>query len=73
MKEDFTEKTQHYDLIIACNGYQPILAYKRVLNPDGTYVMIGGSGAQMFQAMVFGPWISLTGSKKMGSFLQRPN
>ena len=73
MKEDFTEKTQRYDLIIACNGYQPIAAYKRALNPDGTYVMIGGSGAQMFQAMALGPWISLTGSKKMGSFLQRPN
>ena len=33
--------------------------------------MIGGSGAQLFQAMFLGPWISMTGSKKMGSFLQR--
>ena len=35
--------------------------------------MIGGAGAQMFQSMVLGPWISLSGSKKMSSFLQRPN
>jgi NADPH:quinone reductase-like Zn-dependent oxidoreductase len=27
----------------------------------------------MFQAMVFGPWISMAGSKKMGNILQRSN
>ncbi|WP_052352905.1 zinc-binding dehydrogenase [Neobacillus dielmonensis] len=26
----------------------------------------------MFQAMTLGPWISMTGKKKIGSFLQRP-
>jgi NADPH:quinone reductase-like Zn-dependent oxidoreductase len=35
--------------------------------------MVGGSGAQLFQAMVLGPWISMTESKEMGSILQRPN
>lgn len=63
-KEDFTKKTQKYDLILAVNGYQPISAYKRALNPNGIYIMIGGSGAQLTQAMLLGPWISLTGSKK---------
>ena len=28
--------------------------------------MTGGSNAQMFQAMLLGPWISRTGSKKIG-------
>lgn len=72
-KEDFTQKTQRYDLILAINGYQPIAAYKRALSPNGNYVLIGGSGAQLTQAMVQGPWISMTGSKKMGNMLQRPN
>ena len=27
----------------------------------------------MFQAMVLGPWISMTGNKKMGTMLQRAN
>jgi NADPH:quinone reductase-like Zn-dependent oxidoreductase len=72
-KEDFTQKTQSYDLILAVNGYQPISAYKRALSPDGNYVLVGGSGAQLTQAMVQGPWISLTGNKKMGNMLQRPN
>jgi NADPH:quinone reductase-like Zn-dependent oxidoreductase len=72
-KEDFTQHKQSYDLILAVNGYQPISTYKRALNPNGNFVHVGGSGAQLFQAMVLGPWISMTGSKKMGSMLQRAN
>ncbi len=70
---DFTKNGQHYDLILAANGYHPILAYKRALSPRGMYVMSGGSTAQMFQAMLLGPWISMTGSKKMGNLLAKPN
>ena len=29
--------------------------------------------AQMSQAMLQGPWISMTGSQKMGNLLARPN
>ncbi|MCS0673471.1 NAD(P)-dependent alcohol dehydrogenase [Cytobacillus firmus] len=72
-KEDFTKRTEKYDLILAVNGYQPISAYKQALRSDGTYVLAGGSGAQFTQAMVLGPWISLTGNKKMSSMLQRQN
>lgn len=72
-KEDFTEKSQRYDLILAVNGYQPISAYKRALSQNGIYVMVGGSEKQLYQAMLLGPWISMTGSKKMGSILQRSN
>jgi NADPH:quinone reductase-like Zn-dependent oxidoreductase len=70
-KEDFTKKEQQYDLILAANGYHPILAYKHALSPKGRYVMSGGSMAQMFQAMALGPVISMTGSQKMGNFLAR--
>ena len=72
-KEDFTKGQQHYDLILAVNGHQPISAYKRVLNPNGIFVHVGGSEAQFFQTIVMGPLISMSGSKKMGSFLQRAN
>jgi NADPH:quinone reductase-like Zn-dependent oxidoreductase len=71
-KEDFSKKAEVYDLIIGVNGYQPITVYKRALSPNGIFVHVGGSGLQMFQAMVLGPWISMKG-KKIGSFLQRPN
>ncbi|MDQ3637741.1 MAG: zinc-binding dehydrogenase, partial [Actinomycetota bacterium] len=64
---------QHYDLILAANGYHPISHYKRALSPNGIYVMTGGSGAQMFQSMLLGPFISMTGSKKMGNTMAKPN
>ncbi len=35
--------------------------------------MSGGSMAQLFQVMLLGPWISMTGSKKMGMVMMKPN
>src|SRR6266704_839322 len=72
-KEDFTKGDQRYDLILAANGYHPISTYKRALSPGGIYVMTGGSEAQMYQAMFLGPWMSMTGGKKMGSITAKPN
>jgi NADPH:quinone reductase-like Zn-dependent oxidoreductase len=66
-QEDFTKSGQRYDLIIAANGYHPILHYRRALSPKGICVTTGGSMAQIFQAILLGPLISLIGSKKMGS------
>jgi len=72
-KEDFTTKKECYDLILGANGSQPLSVYKRALKPNGIFVHVGGSGTQMFQAMVVGPWVSMIGNKKLGVFLQRPN
>jgi NADPH:quinone reductase-like Zn-dependent oxidoreductase len=72
-QEDFTKNRQHYDLILATAGYHSIFDYKRALSPNGTYVVTGGSMAQYFQAMLLGPLISMTGSKKLGSLYCRPN
>ena len=72
-KEDFTKNGQRYDLILAVNGYHPILDYRRALNPNGIYVVIGGSFAQMFQALLLGPLLSRPGNKKMVGMMTRPN
>jgi NADPH:quinone reductase-like Zn-dependent oxidoreductase len=72
-REDFTQNGQRYDLILAANGYHPISAYRHALSPGGTYVMSGGTLAQMFQAMLLGPVMSMGGSKKMNSVSYRPN
>jgi NADPH:quinone reductase-like Zn-dependent oxidoreductase len=72
-QEDFTKSRQRYDLILAVNGYHPISAYKRTLSPKGIYVMAGGSTAQIFQALLLGPWMSMTGGKKMGALSAKPN
>jgi NADPH:quinone reductase-like Zn-dependent oxidoreductase len=71
-REDFTTTGQQYDLILAVNGYHPILAYRRALKPGGIYVMAGGSTSQMFQAMLLGPPISMIGSKKMDNVMAQP-
>jgi len=49
-REDFTRNGRRYDLILAVNGYHPISGYLRALNPDGTYVVAGGSMLQLSQA-----------------------
>ncbi|MCX7571377.1 NAD(P)-dependent alcohol dehydrogenase [Tumebacillus sp. DT12] len=72
-KEDFTKGGQQYDLILAANGYRPLSDYRRALRPDGKYVMTGGAEAQMFQAILLGPWISRTGGPKMGNLMLKPN
>ncbi len=72
-QEDFTKNGQHYDLILAAGGYHWISDYKRALGPKGIYVMTGGSMAQLFQAILLGPWMSMTGSKKMGNMMARTN
>jgi len=64
-REDFAQRGQSYDLILATAGYRSIFDYRRALSPGGIYVMSGGSMAQIYQAMLLGPWISMTGSKKM--------
>ncbi|MGB2957847.1 MAG: zinc-binding dehydrogenase, partial [Bacteroidota bacterium] len=70
---DFTKNGQRYDLIFAANGYHSIFEYKRALGPRGIYVVAGGSMAQISQAALLGPWVSMTGSKKLGSMTMKPN
>ena len=72
-EEDFTQNGQQYDLILAANGYHPLSDYRRALSPEGIYVASGGSMAQSFQAVLIGPFISMTGSKTMGGMMVKPN
>jgi NADPH:quinone reductase-like Zn-dependent oxidoreductase len=72
-KEDFAQNGQRYDLIVAVNGYHPILGYRRALSPGGICVVLGGSMAQIFQGMLLGPLLSRIGSKKMGNMLAHSN
>jgi len=66
-REDFTRNQESYDLIFAVNGYHPISAYKRVLNPQGVYICAGGTMPQFFQAILLGRLMSKDGGKKLGS------
>ena len=69
-QEDFTRNGQRYDLILAINGYHPILAYRRALSPTGISVLVGASSAHLIQAMLqtmlLGPLLSRIKGQKMG-------
>ncbi len=72
-QEDFTKNGQRYDLILDVAAHHSIFDYKRSLNSKGIYVMVGGSSARILQIMFLGPWISMTGTKKMGILAHKPN
>ena len=42
-EDDFSRDRERYDLILDIAGSRPWSAYKRVLNPEGTLVIVGGS------------------------------
>lgn len=71
-KDDFTKSNQHYDLILAVNGNNSLLTYKRLLNPKGVYVMVGGAMPQIIKSLILGKLMSF-GSKKMRSVAAKPN
>jgi NADPH:quinone reductase-like Zn-dependent oxidoreductase len=71
-KDDFTKSNRYYDLILAINGNRPLNAYKRILNPNGIYVMVGGALSQILKSILFG-WLMSFGSKKMRYLVAKSN
>jgi NADPH:quinone reductase-like Zn-dependent oxidoreductase len=73
-QEDFTKDGPVYDLILDVVTYRSIFDYKRALAPKGIYVMLGGgSWSRVYQSIFLGPIISMTGRKKMGILIHKPN
>ena len=71
-REDFAAQGAQYDVILGVNGYRPIADYARALRPGGRYVMVGGSDAQIFEALLRGGLMS-RGGKTLGSLIAKPN
>jgi NADPH:quinone reductase-like Zn-dependent oxidoreductase len=71
--EDFSQSGQQYDLILAVNGYHPLAAYKRALTRRGICITVGGTPAQIFQALLLGAWKSEKGGKQLRSFTAKAN
>ena len=64
-REDFTRNRKEYDLILDVVAHRSVFAYKRALRPDGTYFLVGGSVAVLFQILFLGPWIRRTAGRNM--------
>ncbi len=73
VEEDFTKNGQRYDLILDMAAHRSIFDYRRSLSSQGIYVMEGGSATRILQGALLGPLISMTGDKKMGLLMHRPN
>lgn len=72
-REDFTRMGRRYDLILAVNGYRPLAEYRRALKPQGTYVMAGGTGNQLTEAIMMGPLVSRRGGQTVTSLMASPS
>ncbi len=70
--EDITAKDLQFDRIIAINGSHSLLAYKRILTPNGIFVLVGGPLRQIFTSLVLGPIMSW-GSRKFRTLVAKPN
>jgi NADPH:quinone reductase-like Zn-dependent oxidoreductase len=65
-REDFTKGGQRYDLFFDCVANRSLLMCRRVLNPKGIYIPVGGEGgrwmigalARLFAALVLSPFVS---------------
>jgi NADPH:quinone reductase-like Zn-dependent oxidoreductase len=76
-REDFTKGAQRYDIIVDNVATHSLLDYKRVLNPNGVYVMIGSTDpghwfgwlAKPLQAWLLSPFTS----EKFGMILAELN
>jgi NADPH:quinone reductase-like Zn-dependent oxidoreductase len=54
-REDFTEGSQRYDVILDMVGNHPLSAYRRVMEPDGIHVLVGGPDSGNWIGPLTGP------------------
>ena len=72
-QEDFTKNGKQYDRILDLAAHRSVFAYKRALRPNGSYFVVGGSVATLFQILLFGPWIGRTAGKRIRVLMVQPN
>ncbi len=65
-KKDVTRGRIKYDLILAVNGAHKMAEYKRILNPTGSCVIVGGKMPQIMQGMLAGPIQKKKGDQRLG-------
>lgn len=71
-QDDVAKSGQRFDLVLGVNGSRPLRVYRRLLAPNGVFVLVGGALSQVLKAMAFGPFLSL-GSRKMRTLAAKPS
>jgi NADPH:quinone reductase-like Zn-dependent oxidoreductase len=70
---DITQTGQQFDLILDAAAYRSVFDYLPSLTKHGTYVLIGGSIARIFQTMFLGSWLTKTRSQNVKLLMAKPN
>jgi len=65
-RDDFLSAGQRYDLVLDLVARRSIFEWRRVLTPDGVYVMVGGDSGRLVQAAFAGPLVSRADSRRLG-------
>ena len=65
-RQDFTQTTQPYDLILDLVAHRSVFAYRRALAPGGTYRCVGGSVRALLRVVTLGWAISRLTGRSMG-------
>ncbi|RPI83789.1 MAG: NAD(P)-dependent alcohol dehydrogenase [Chloroflexi bacterium] len=72
-REDFTKNGKEYDFILDLIAHRSVFAYRRALKPGGSYYLVGGSVATMFQVLLLGPLLGRSSGKKIRILAVRQN
>jgi NADPH:quinone reductase-like Zn-dependent oxidoreductase len=73
LQEDILVGEQKFDVVLDVVGNRSIFDYQRVLNPNGCYVMVGGTTSLILQLLTLGPILKKRENKKMKLLLHKPN
>jgi NADPH:quinone reductase-like Zn-dependent oxidoreductase len=66
--DDFTKRSQRYDLIVDCVGNHPVSATRGALTKRGTLVVVGGEGLGGLIGSLF---LNLVVSQRLTSFIAK--
>jgi NADPH:quinone reductase-like Zn-dependent oxidoreductase len=70
---DITQTGHQYDLILDVAAYRSVFDYLPILKPKGTYVLVGGSTARIFQVLIFGALMSKFTDRQILPLISTPN
>jgi NADPH:quinone reductase-like Zn-dependent oxidoreductase len=77
-REDFTDGSRRWDVIIDTAGRRPLRKLRRAMTPKGSLVIVGGDGGGrwtggFFRGMLRGPLVSLFVGQKLGGLTSKLN
>jgi NADPH:quinone reductase-like Zn-dependent oxidoreductase len=75
-RQDFTNGSRRWDVIVDTAGRRPLSQLRRALTPKGTLVIVGGDGGGpwtggFFRGMLRGPLVSPFVGQKLGTFVSK--